>query len=171
MKRMCFSSPKIVSVLITTAATSVILAELIVLLFAPNEAKLVLSVASVVLPWGYFLFSFIKFRNAFVLFSIDEEGIHTKYLDLDWTSFSSYEVLETNVYYAGQDKNPWYKANTPSVVCIGNVVKGKSFLSQNHRKCIFFSIIPKHMKLIEQYGRGKSEFVDHFLDDYKAYAE
>ena len=29
----------------------------------------------------------------------------------------------------------------------------------------------KHMQLIETYGKGKSEFVDRFLNDYQKYAE
>lgn len=166
-----FSSPKIVSVLGTTYITSEILLELCVILLVKTDGKLFFGFLVFLLPLIFFLFDLKKYRNAFVLFQVDEQGLHTKYLDLDWSAFSSYETLETEVYRAGQNKNPWFRVDSPSVVCLGECAKGKPFVAQNRKNCIFFSMTQKHMQLIETYGKGKSEFVDRFLNDYQKYAE
>ena len=166
-----FSSPKIVSVLGTTYITSEILLELCVIFFVKTDGKLFLGFLVFLLPLIFFLFDLKKYRNAFVLFQVDEQGLHTKYLDLNWSAFSSYEILETEVYRAGQNKNPLFRVDSPSVVCLGECKKDKPFIAQNKRTCIFFSLTQKHLRLIEAWGKGKSEYVEQFLNDYQKHAE
>ena len=171
MNRRYFSSPKTVSVLSTTYITLVVLLEMSVIFFVKNDGKLFLGIGGFLLLLIRFFIDFKKYRNAFVLFQVDEQGLHTKYLDLDWTAFSSYVLLETEVYRSGQYKNPLFRVDSPSVVCLGECKKDKPFIAQNKRTCIFFSLTQKHLQLIETYGKTKSEFVEQFLNDYQKYAE
>ena len=112
---------------------------------------------------GVVLFAYAEDKNALTRFWVDEKGIHTKKLTLHWSEIESYEIFEVSHAHS---KNLFRKTEYPSMICFGEANTEKSFRDQDLKKCIFISLIPQHLDLIEQYGKGKSPAVDKILEYY-----
>ena len=109
---------------------------------------------------AFFCVPYFLKRNAFIRFWADEEGLHNKYLHLKWEDISTYELFEVTY-----DLNLTLKIPCPSVICFGKP-NNKKFWKQNPKECVFISISPSHMQLLEKYGKGKSKAIDEILQRY-----
>ena len=164
MKSYHFTSPKIVGLLIVYRIFMLAFLEVMLVIFR-NDMTFYLQIAAVFLVVLEFMIAYAKNRNAFVIFKINEIGLHSKYLSVRWVDISSYTLLESTTYVMN-DPNPWYKIKAPSVVCIGNYDEGKSFFKQNRHECLFFSLTQKQLIAVNKFGKGKSEAVDQILEYY-----
>lgn len=164
MKKKYIVSPKIFHSILIHNLLLLVLLEIIVAIFCKN-GYLTLALAALILKAIDFFVFFAKYSNAFIVFSADEIGLHTKYTHIKWEDIISYEVMETTAYKS-HNKNPWYKIKCPSIVCVGNYDKDKSVFAQNKHQCGFFSLTKKHLKLIEKYGKGQTAAIDQLLKYY-----
>ena len=103
---------------------------------------------------------FIKGKNAFVKFWADDVGLHNSNFTLKWEDIEKYELFEVFFYH-----NVSIKFQCPSVICFGSPESSKSFPKQSSKKCIFVSIIPEHLELLNSY-KGKSDVVDEVVKLY-----
>ena len=159
-----FVSPRIIRSILLYNFLLLVLLEIIFAVFC-KSGYLLMALTAIFVILINFSFSFSKYSNAFIIFSADETGISTKYINIKWEDIESYEVMETQAYLS-HNKNPWYRIKCPSIVCIGSYEKDKSVFAQNKHRCVFFSLTKKQLKLIEQYGKGKSAAVDQLLEYY-----
>ena len=164
MEKHYIVSPKIIRDILLHNLLMLVLLEIAFAIFSKSD-YLIMALAAIFITIINFAFSFSKYRNAFILFSVNEIGISTKYTNIEWEEIESFEVMETKAYKI-HDKNPWYMIKCPSIVCIGSCEKDKSVFAQNKHQCVFFSLTKKHLKLIEKYGKGKSAAIDQLLEYY-----
>ena len=164
MKFTFFSSPKIVWSLIVHDALMLVISEVIITAFS-NDTAYILQSAAVVFTLLYFAVEYKKYRNAFVIFKVDENGLHTKFLSTKWEEILSYTLIEPQAYVI-LDTNPWYRIKAPSIVCIGKFDDNKAFNRQSRHDCIFFSLSRKQLDAINKFGKGKSKAIDQVLEYY-----
>ena len=112
---------------------------------------------------GVVLFDYAEDKNALTRFWVDEKGIHTKNLTLHWSDIESFELFEVSHPHS---RGLFKKTEYPSMICLGEYNTLKSFRDQDLKKCIFISLIPQHLDLLERYGKGKSPAVDTILKYY-----
>lgn len=161
-----FTSPKLVSVSVVYHLVTIFIFEMIFAIPFSSLVDFVFSlIVGIIVTSVLFVPTFIINRNAFNRFYVDDVGLHTKYLSIEWKDISSYEIMEVHIYTG--DINPRKKVSCPSVICIGEYDGAKSFKRQDPKKCIMFSLIKKQLDEIEKYGKGKSKTIDQILDFYK----
>ena len=158
--RKFYSSPKLVLYCFLYPLLSFIIGSSLLLIFLRG----VFLVGSIgfALFWGFFFVRyFVRYRNAFCKVWIDEIGIHSNYVTFDWSKITNYKLLEVSVFF---NENRSCKIIFPSVVSIGNTIADRPFAKQKKEECIFFSLSPAELNLVEKYGRGKSEAIDDLLE-------
>ena len=151
-----FASPKIVYGFIVRVVSVWLVA--IIVYFWSADYKIAIT------AWLLFIASicldFFREKNGFIRVWVDDAGIHNKYYSIKWHEIDKYDLGEVVIYYYNTKKV------CPSVIYFGNYKKDKAFLKQNPKECVFVSIIPSHMQLLEKYGKGKSKAIDEILQRY-----
>ena len=92
-----------------------------------------------------------------------EHGLSNRYLHFDWNDIHSYRL--SRVFEVRKRKKIFRNHDLPSFVCFGESVEG-DFRQQSPKKCVFFEMTPKNMKMLMKFAKGKSPAIDEFLERY-----
>lgn len=101
--------------------------------------------------------------NACCRFEMSESGLSNHFLNLAWGDIESYGLCR--VFVVGTRSISFRRRDLPSFVCFGEYLEG-DFRDQSPEKSVFFEMTPKNMKMLAQFGKGKSDVVDDFLEKY-----
>lgn len=133
-----------------------------ILLFSFLLAQGKYSYVNIIIPSGLYgialLINFIMNHNAFVRFSINDQGISNQSIFMKWEDIQEYDILE--IKYR---RLPVLFRKR--VYCFGDI-PNDSFYSLNSKKTIFFSITPKIMAELQLLSKGRSEAINHISERY-----
>jgi len=155
-----FASPKLARISLF-AIIGIFAFFLFAFLIVPGN-KILLIIATPFMILWIAIPTFLPIKNALSRFWVDEKGIHNRHTVIHWSEITSYEILSLEFKF----KRGFKERKYPSLICFGEVNTGKSFRHQNLKKCILISLVPKHLDLLERYGKGKSPAVDTILKYY-----
>ena len=106
---------------------------------------------------------YLNHQNAYCRFEMSEYGLVNRYLILKWEDIHNYRL--SRVFEIRRRKKLFGQQDLPSLVCFGESVEG-DFRKQSPKKCIFFEMTPKNMKMLVKFAKGKSPVIDEFLERY-----
>ena len=106
---------------------------------------------------------YVDHKNAFCFFEMSEYGLANRFLTLKWQDIHNYSL--SRVFEIRKRKKLFGQQDLPSLVCLGESVEG-DFRKQSPKKCIFFEMTPKNMKMLVKFAKGKSPVIDEFLERY-----
>lgn len=110
------------------------------------------------------LFYFILYKNAYIKTTINETGIHNKYLSINWNDIKSYKSLNIEL----QKYSLFKTIVLQSVIVFGNYNNG-SFAAQNPRECIIVAMTKRNVSLIIGYGReSASDAIKDIINYYNS---
>ena len=104
--------------------------------------------------------------SVFSVITINDVGISNRKIELEWEKIGGAKAIDIDTRLW---KFPYCFLNNIDIACFSlNPEKG-NFYSINKRKVIMIQMNSKTYQNLYQYGKGKSEVIDRFLDSVDWY--
>ena len=139
------------------AITFVCLWILLFLLMGQGKASAIIMFSSGLYGIAL-LIGCLAIHNAFVRYSISEQGISNRWMSMRWEEIREYDIVEIK-------PRRFYGLFRKRVYCFGDI-PNDSFWTMNPKRTIFFSITPKIMTELETMSKGRSAAINHISARY-----